>query len=63
MSLRYVVNIKGLPEEYKQNYEKVKVSDVRSVESKFGDRQRSEGVVQEREERFVFMLLFRTILS
>jgi len=63
MSLRYVVNIRGLPEEYKQNYEKVKVSDVRSVESKFGDRQRSEGVVQEREERFVFMLLFRTILS
>ena len=36
MSLRYVVNVKGLPEEYKQNYDKVKISDVKSVESKFG---------------------------
>ena len=31
MSLRYVVNVRGLPQEYKQNYEKVKVSDVKSV--------------------------------
>ena len=43
MSLRFVVLVHGLPEEYKQTYDKTKTSDLKSItHSKFDGSKSNE---------------------